>query len=121
MNGCTNALKTVGFGPALLAFSHLLANAGTDGVRGHNGLPLPSVVSMSLGSLSYDSCELLCRSLADDAASPYTFGDCTDYMATQRQVCMFPFGEEHAALPSRISAEFLKATARGVVSPSEKP
>ena len=69
MNECTNALKTVGFGPALLAFSHLLANAGTDGVRGHNGLPLPSVVSMSLGSLSYDSCELLCRSLADDAAS----------------------------------------------------
>ena len=31
MNECTNALKTVGFGPALLAFSHLLANAGTDG------------------------------------------------------------------------------------------
>ena len=114
-NDTASTEETTGFGPALLAFAHLLAGAGTGR---EPRLPLPSVVSMSLGSLSYDACELLCTSLAtsdDDAGTAnanYSFDDCTAYMATQRQVCMFPFDEP--ALPSRINAEFLKAAARGV-------
>ncbi len=103
--------ETTGFGPALLAFSYLLANAGCEG---KGALPLPAVVSMSLGSLSYDSCELLCTELAGDSTNDFSYLDCTDYMATQRQVCMFPWGEAHEALPTRVSDEFMKATARGV-------
>ena len=108
-NDTESTEETTGFGPALLAFAHLLAGAGT---AREPRLPLPSVVSMSLGNLSYDSCELLCTNLASDPANAYSFDDCTAYMATQRQVCMFPFDEPE--LPSRINAEFLKAAARGV-------
>jgi subtilase family serine protease len=98
--------ETTGFGYALQSFSYMLATAGL----GLNGsLPqLPRVVSMSLGSLSYDSCVLLCDELV--AEGDYTQQDCDDYMATQRQVCMYASGD----IVDRINVEFMKATARGV-------
>ena len=102
--------ETTGFGYALLAFSHALATAGAPGA-GDDPLPalpaLPRVVSMSLGSLSFDSCELLCSALV--AEGSYSAQDCADYMATQRQVCMYDSG----ATVDRINVEFLKAAARG--------
>lgn len=61
-NTSASTEETTGFGYALLAFAHALATAGS-GAEG--ALPaLPKVVSMSLGSLSVDSCALLCDELA---------------------------------------------------------
>jgi hypothetical protein len=81
-NQSASTEETTGFGYALEAFSYMLANAGL----GYNdSLPqLPFVVSMSLGSLSYDSCVLLCDQLV--AQGEYSQDDCDAYMATQRQV-----------------------------------
>lgn len=105
-NSSVSTEETTGFGYALLAFSESLASAGTGG---EGSLPtLPNVVSMSLGSLSFDSCASLCGGLA--SAGTYTEQECEDYMATQRQVCMYDGGD----LVDRINAEFMKASARGV-------
>lgn len=65
----------------------MLATATDNSTNNGDGLPfLPSVVSMSLGSLSFDSCELLCSTLVTDHPDQYSSQDCDDYMATQRQV-----------------------------------
>lgn len=78
--------ETVGFGYALEAFSYMLANAGE--ANRNDSLPvLPTVVSMSLGSLSYDSCVLLCDELVSQGV--YSHDDCDAYMATQRQVNIY--------------------------------
>lgn len=81
-NQSASTEETTGFGYALLAFSHMLAVSGSG--RNRN-LPLPRVVSMSLGSLSYDSCALLCDTLANETS--FSMAECQAYMATQRQVC----------------------------------
>ena len=95
-NATNTTEETFGFGWALLDFARALA-----------GGALPTVVSMSLGSLSYDSCSILCETLANE--TEFTQADCAAYMAQQRQVCMYD-GRAQAA---RIDAEFLKITARG--------
>jgi hypothetical protein len=60
-NTSASTEETTGFGYALLAFAHALATAGSEA---EGALPqLPQVVSMSLGSLSFDSCQLLCQDL----------------------------------------------------------
>ena len=94
-NATNTTEETFGFGWALLDFARALA-----------GGALPTVVSMSLGSLSYDSCSILCETLANE--TEFTQADCAAYMAQQRQVCMYD-GRAQAA---RIDAEFLKITAR---------
>jgi len=104
-NDSSTTEETTGFGYALLAFSELLASSGSS----DSALPLPAVVSMSLGSLSYDSCALLCSTLVDES-DLYTQEDCDEYMATQRQVCMY----SSASIVDRINVEFLKSAARGV-------
>jgi len=103
-NESSSTEETTGFGYALLSFANMLATAG-DG--SNNTLPLPKVVSMSLGSLSYDSCATLCEQTA--ATSKYSLAECNEYMTTQRQVCMYSSGE----LVDRINTEFMKTVARG--------
>lgn len=109
-NSSASTEETFGFGYALLAFSHLLANAGLSSSSSASIIPLPTVVSMSLGSLSYDSCHLLCSTVANDTSNAYDYSDCEAYMSTQRQVCMYDSG----SVVDRINAEFLKAASRGV-------
>ena len=65
-----------GFGLALLDFLTELASRKT----------VPHVLSLSLGSLSAFSCDLLCEKAQDMGHSKE---DCNAYLQTQRQVCMF--------------------------------
>ena len=65
-----------GFGLALLDFLTDLANRET----------VPHVLSLSLGSLSAYSCDLLCSKAVELG---HTKADCEEYLQTQRQVCMF--------------------------------
>jgi len=65
-----------GFGEAMLDFITALANRDT----------LPQVLSLSLGSLSAYSCDLLC----DQAVKKgHERSDCEAFMQEQRQVCMY--------------------------------
>ena len=53
-----------GFGPAMLAWmTGLIQNASTQGI--------PNVISLSLGSLSWDSCNLLCEGVAAESSTTY--------------------------------------------------
>jgi hypothetical protein len=74
---CSKHHHQQGFGAALLDFVTSLAARPT----------LPHVLSMSLGSLSGASCELLCAKAA--ATGEHTLAECQAYIRTQRQVCMF--------------------------------
>eukprot|EP01029_Cantina_marsupialis_P018682 TRINITY_DN4300_c0_g1_i1.p1 TRINITY_DN4300_c0_g1~~TRINITY_DN4300_c0_g1_i1.p1 ORF type:complete len:581 (+),score=192.63 TRINITY_DN4300_c0_g1_i1:44-1744(+) len=67
---------------------------------------LPPVLSISLGSLTLDSCNILC-----DHASEYGVGtqECFDYVGSLRQVCMFKSGKAM----DRMNTEYAKITARG--------
>jgi len=75
-NTTASTEESTGFGAALLQFLTQLANRET----------LPHVLSMSLGSLSGASCDLLC---SEAVKAGHTMDECTSYMTTQRQVCMF--------------------------------
>jgi tripeptidyl-peptidase-1 len=44
---------------------------------------------MSLGSLSWQSCNMLCTKASANSNGAFSFADCYAYMQTQRQVCMF--------------------------------
>eukprot|EP00659_Diplonema_papillatum_P015574 gene15574-23773_t len=67
-----------GFGYAQLAFLRQLAAQDT----------LPGVVSLSLGSLTWRSCDMLCRRAVESGVSNYTA--CLEFVQyDQRQVCMF--------------------------------
>ena len=68
-----------GFGLAMLDFVTQLAGRTT----------LPQVLSLSLGSLSAASCDLLCSEAAKLPDDPIAPKDCRTYLQTQRQVCMF--------------------------------
>lgn len=113
--------ETVGFGWALLSFSHLLANAQSSQDLKEKGattadaddfppLPLPTVLSMSLGSLSLDSCKFMCEQATKSGA--FSYEKCENYLKNTRQVCMFPWDQQD--LPTRVNSEFLKASSRGV-------
>ena len=87
-----------GFGAALLAFLVEL-----------NGRPaVPNVLSMSLGSLSYGSCNKMCAALAKKGG--HTYEACWSYLQTQFQACMF----DSEAVEQRIDAELMKLGLRGV-------
>eukprot|EP01062_Namystynia_karyoxenos_P065010 TRINITY_DN5825_c0_g1_i1.p1 TRINITY_DN5825_c0_g1~~TRINITY_DN5825_c0_g1_i1.p1 ORF type:complete len:580 (+),score=202.30 TRINITY_DN5825_c0_g1_i1:68-1741(+) len=86
-----------GFGQALLDFITELASRKT----------VPQVLSMSLGSLSAASCDLLCT---EAAKRGHTLKECQNYMQQQRQVCMY-LSEQQVA---RINQAFQLLGARGV-------
>jgi|TARA_B110000208_G_scaffold104622_1_gene129913 tripeptidyl-peptidase-1 len=67
-----------GFGLALLDFVTDLAARPT----------VPQVLSISLGSLSAFSCDLLCREVVKDDPS-IAAATCKEFMQNQRQVCMY--------------------------------
>ena len=76
-NTSTSTEEGDGFGLALLDFLSGLASRET----------VPQVLSISLGSLSAASCELLCSKAAD--TGEVTLAECQAYLQQQRQVCMF--------------------------------
>jgi subtilase family serine protease len=87
-----------GFGAALLAFLVEL-----------NGRPqVPNVLSMSLGSLSFGSCDKVCSAYAKKGGN--TYSKCWAYLQSQFQACMF----DSETLEQRIDAEFQKLGLRGV-------
>jgi tripeptidyl-peptidase-1 len=92
-----------GFGPAMLLWL-------TNLVDGTSKSKLPLVISMSLGSLSWDSCNLLCEGVAQLAGQNVTYAQCQAYMQEQRQVCMYP----DSAGVDRMDVEFIKLGAMGV-------
>jgi tripeptidyl-peptidase I len=87
-----------GFGAALLAF--LVELNGRDTV--------PNVLSMSLGSLSFGSCDKMCSALSKKGGHSYS--SCWAYLQTQFQACMF----DSETIEQRIDAEFQKLGLRGV-------
>eukprot|EP00128_Syssomonas_multiformis_P001382 Colp12_sorted_trinity150504_noHs@16960 len=97
----TNTSKSTetggGFGPALLNFALSLANRKD----------LPKVISMSLGSLSWDACNVLCKKAAE--TGQVTYDACYKFAQNERQVCMYESGES----AERINVEFMKAGLRG--------
>jgi hypothetical protein len=96
-NTSASTEETTGFGVALLDFVQALSARPV----------VPHVLSMSLGSLSDASCRLLC---AEVSKMGFTQQQCNDYMATQRQVCMF-----NGTLQSeRINTYFMTLGLRGV-------
>ena len=86
-----------GFGAALLAFLVEL-----------NSRPeVPNVLSMSLGSLSFGSCDKMCTALSKSGG--HTYKSCWSYLQTQFQACMF----DSETVEQRIDAEFAKLGLRG--------
>ena len=85
------------FGTAMLSFLATL-----------NGrFEIPHVLSLSLGSLSFGSCDKVCTALA--AGSSHTYPQCWAYLQTQFQACMF--GD--ATVVTRIETELMKIGLRG--------
>jgi hypothetical protein len=93
--------ETIGFGTAFLKFLVDLGERPDD--------KLPLVLSFSLGSLSYDACNMLCV-LVHDYLPNATKAECEEYISEQRQVCMFGSSWE----VDRINVEFMKLGLRGV-------
>ncbi len=87
-----------GFGYAMLEFVSQLAGRSD----------VPHVLSLSLGSLSAYSCELLCAQAAK--GGKVGLDECRAYLQTQRQVCMF----EDVAQVGAINRALQVLGARGV-------
>merc|ERR1719277_2398672 len=86
-----------GFGQAMLDFVTGLAARAR----------LPHVLSLSLGSLSAASCDLLCEQAVQ---AGHSRGECEAFLQTQRQVCMFL----SSAQVARINTAFQILGVRGV-------
>jgi len=97
-NTSASTEETTGFGAALLDFLVDLAAREV----------VPQVLSMSLGSLSAASCDLLCEMAVETYG--HTSEECSDYMASQRQVCMYLNTEQ----TERINVALQVLGARGV-------
>jgi len=97
-NASLSTEESDGFGLAMLDFVTELASRPT----------VPHVLSLSLGSLSAFSCQLLC----DEAAKTgeVTLAACRQYLEQQRQVCMFMSTEQ----VSRINTGLMALGLRGV-------
>jgi len=102
-NDTASTEESTGFGPALEYFAGAFFSNWTDDA-------LPKVLSFSLGSLSWDSCNILCTMTEQRTSGRITKADCEKFMETQRQVCMFTSGEE----AERTSNEFMKLGLRGM-------
>jgi hypothetical protein len=103
-NNTRSTEESYGFGYAFLDFLVKL-NAVTTSAN-----ELPHVVSLSLGSLSFGSCNLLCAQAVKRSNDSVSKEQCEAFMKTQRQVCMYD-GERQS---NRISVELMKLGARGV-------
>lgn len=68
---------------------------------------LPHVLSLSLGSLGYESCVALCKGVT--SMSNYSFEECHDYIQTLRQVCLYASSEQQ----DRINTAFKVMGMRG--------
>jgi tripeptidyl-peptidase-1 len=86
-----------GFGQALLDFITELSTRKT----------VPQVLSMSLGSLSAASCDLLCTQASKMG---HSLKECQEYLQQQRQVCMFLSTDQQ----NRINTAFQVLGVRGV-------
>lgn len=82
---------SLGFGNALLDFSQQV-NA--------NPNP-PNVISLSLGSLSWASCNLLCTQAVNMGAS--TYSNCLSYVQSQFQVCMYTSADQVSRINNEVS------------------
>jgi hypothetical protein len=71
---------------------------------------LPDVLSLSLGSLTWDACNLLCTEAEKRSAGVVSMRDCNAYLTTTRQVCMFN-GPRQA---ERLNTQLMKLGMRGV-------
>jgi len=104
----------LGFGYAFSEFLFYLGSLSSpySPLRGHQQtgpqFALPHVLSLSLGSLSWDSCNMMCTMLAN--RTKYTMKQCVDYMQTQRQVCMY----DSSTQADRMNNELMKLGMRGV-------
>lgn len=97
-----------GFGPAMLKWlTDLVDRTGSS----TGSYPLPQTISLSLGSLSWDSCNILCTGAANAGAN-ITYSQCQDYMQQQRQVCMYPDSDGL----DRMNVEFMKLGAMGTTA-----
>lgn len=99
-NNASNTEWSTGFGTAMYAFFSALAV----------GSSVPTVLSLSLGSLSWDSCNLLCTQVPVVSNGTFTVAECQQYMTSQRQVCMYP----DSGQIDRMNTEFQKLAVRGV-------
>ena len=97
-NTSSSTEESNGFGLALLDFLSELANRPT----------VPQVLSLSLGSLSAYSCDLLCSKAAETGL--VSLQECQEYLQSQRQVCMFTSQDE----VSRINQGLMALGLRGV-------
>merc|ERR1712232_788325 len=96
-NTSTSTEEGEGFGQALLDLVTELSSRDT----------VPHVLSMSLGSLSAYSCDLLC---SEAAKAGHTHEECHAYPQKQRQVCMFLSQDQ----VDRINTGFQVLGTRGV-------
>lgn len=96
-NASASTEEGQGFGQALLDFITELAARKT----------VPHVLSISLGSLSAYSCDLLCT---EAEKRGHTLEECNDFLQNQRQVCMFL----SKAQVARINTAIQVLGARGV-------
>lgn len=92
-----DAEQGLGYGRALATQVAALSNSAS----------IPLVLSLSIGSLSFASCQRLCKSVAPK----FDYDTCWAYLTTtQHQVCMF----ESQALTDSINVEFMKLGVRGM-------
>lgn len=96
-NSSASTEEGSGFGQALLDFITELSSRKV----------VPQVLSMSLGSLSAASCNLLC---SEAVKMGHTAKECNDYIQSQRQVCMYL----STAQTTRINTAFQVLGLRGV-------
>eukprot|EP00033_Pygsuia_biforma_P000625 GCRY01000736.1.p1 GENE.GCRY01000736.1~~GCRY01000736.1.p1 ORF type:complete len:611 (-),score=94.70 GCRY01000736.1:51-1820(-) len=95
-NNAPDTEWSLGFGRAFLEFSSNISQS-TD---------IPKVLSLSLGSLTYKACDLLCSQLDPSVMS---YPACKKKLSALRQVCMYESNE----IEQRIDAQLLKLTLRG--------
>lgn len=96
-NTSVDAEEGLGYGWSLLTFASDLTNRPT----------VPNVLSLSIGSLSYASCDMLCNLIKAE----HSYDSCWTYLTkTQRQVCMFA----SAAQTDGINSAFMKLGVRGM-------
>ena len=92
--------KGEAFGAALLQF--LVDLSAREDAK------LPKVLSMSLGSLAFGSCDKVCKAVEVEGKN--TYKECWNFLQTQFQACMFQSAEQEA----RIEVEFQKLGLRGM-------
>jgi len=99
-NDSYSAEEGNGFGEAFLLFTVELASRSK----------VPNVLSLSLGSLAWDSIQLMCNLFVTNSQGQYAFSDCINYLQSQRQVDMYLSANQL----QRIDTQIMKLGLRGV-------